>query len=96
MRIIEIKANENGGHDNQTIFGSVSIPDGWAVIPEDMEVNNFPFGNIETEVIDEVATVTKWEAIEIPKSEDTPKTADKFEQLRADIEYLAIMTGVEL
>ena len=95
MRIIEIEPLSNGGHRNQT--GEFNaIPDGWAVIPEDMEVNNFPFGNIETEVIDEVATVTKWEAIEIPKSEDTPKTADKFEQLRADIEYLAIMTGVEL
>ena len=28
--------------------------------------------------------------------EDTPKTADKFEQLRADIDFLAIMMGVEL
>lgn len=95
MRIIEIEPLSNGGHRNQT--GEFNtIPDGWAVIPDGMEVNNFPFGNIETEVIDEVATVTKWEAIEIPKPEDTTQMPSKLEQLRADVDYLAIMTGVEL
>ena len=95
MRIIEIEPLSNGGHRNQT-GEFTTIPDGWAVVPDGMEVNNFPFGNIETEVIDEVATVTKWEAIEIPKPEDTTQMPSKLEQLRADVDYLAIMTGVEL
>lgn len=49
MRIIEIQAHENGSHRNQTIYGVISVPEGWAVIPDDMETPNFPFGEIETE-----------------------------------------------
>lgn len=95
MRIIEIEPLSNGGHRNQT-GEFTTIPDGWAVILDDMETPSFPFGEITTLDIDGVMTVTKWVATDVPKSEDTPKTADKFEQLRADIDYLAIMTGVEL
>lgn len=47
MKIIEIKALENGAHRNQT--GSfVTVPEGWAVIPENMEIpSTFPFVNVE-------------------------------------------------
>ena len=38
MRIVEIAALENGAHRNQT--GAFSeIPEGWAVIPEDMALH---------------------------------------------------------
>ena len=42
MRIVEIAALENGAHRNQT--GAFSeIPEGWAVIPEDMALpDTFP------------------------------------------------------
>jgi len=44
MRIIKIQAEENGGHDNQTINGNIPVPDGWVIIPDDMEVPlSFPF-----------------------------------------------------
>ena len=46
MRIIEINTLENGSHRNQNGIFDV-IPDGWAVIPDNMETPNFPYGDIE-------------------------------------------------
>lgn len=61
MRIVEIKALENGAHNNQTINGVLSvIPDGYAVIPDDMTCDNFPFGEVKAEEIYGVMTVTEW------------------------------------
>lgn len=71
MRIIEIKALDNGSHWNQE-GNSIKIPKGWAVIPEDMETPNFPFGKVTTKEIDGVMTVTKWVAGEIPEPEPEP------------------------
>lgn len=78
MRIIEIKALNNRAHKNQT--GTVStIPEGWAVVPDDMECANFPFGEVETAEIDGIMTVTKWIPGELPAPiELTP--AEKREQ----------------
>lgn len=98
MIIIEIEALDNGAHRNQT-GDFASIPEGWAVIPEDVETQNFPFGEIEVEEINGVMTVTKWTAGVIPEVEETAKTKapiTAMEQLRADVDYIAVMTGVEL
>lgn len=47
MKIIEIKALENGAHRSQTGYLSV-IPEGYAIIPDDMTIpDTFPFVNIE-------------------------------------------------
>lgn len=72
MKIIKIAQLENGGHYNQTINRTIAIPDGWAVIPDDMETPNFPFGDIEVEEIDGVMTVTSWMPGEIPEPEPEP------------------------
>lgn len=46
MRIIEIQANELGGHDNQFSSVDIPVPDGWVIIPDDMEIpDTFPFVN---------------------------------------------------
>ena len=68
MTIVEIKEQSNGSHRNETIlFGTLSrIPDGWAVIPDNMEITNFPFGKVEVTEIDGVMTVTKWVAGKAP------------------------------
>ena len=72
MKIIEIEALDNGGHRNHT--GDLSfVPEGWAVIPEDIETPNFPFGEVTVEDIDGVMIVTKWEAGEIPEIEPIPE-----------------------
>lgn len=79
MRIIEIKAFDNGGHRNQT-SDFTFVPEGWAVIPDDMETENFPFGKIKVEEIDGVMTVTKWTPGTLPEpepmSEPEPTTDD--------------------
>ena len=44
MRLIEINALENGAHDNFTTSDVIPVPDGWAIIPDDMEIpSTFPF-----------------------------------------------------
>lgn len=93
MTIIEIQAMPNGAHRNQS-GKALIISKGWAVVPDDMETPNFPFGDIEVAEIDGVMTVAKWTARDIPEPEPVPIT--KMEQLRADVDYIAVMTGVEL
>lgn len=46
MKIIRIEPNGNGSHNNQTINGTIPVPDGWAIISDGMETPNFPFGDI--------------------------------------------------
>lgn len=90
MRIVEIKALDNGAHNNQTIDGVFNvIPDGYAVIPDDMECENFPFGEVKAEEIDGVMTVTEWIAGEIPEPEPIPELEPTAEEL------LDILLGVK-
>ena len=71
MRAIEIAALSNGAHRNQT--GLDVLPDGWAVIPDDMVCENFPFGEVTAEEIDGVMTVTGWTPGAIPEPEPAPE-----------------------
>lgn len=93
--IIKIEPYANGGHANQGNTPKI-LPCGWAVVPADLDTPNFPFGDVTVEEINGIMTVTKWVAGTIPKEEETEKPVTVEEQLRADIDYLAIMTGVEL
>lgn len=96
MTMIEIASLSNGAHRNQT--GTFStIHDGWAIIPDGMETPNFPFGEVEVAEINGVMTVTKWTAGTIPEPEPEPEPEPaELEQLRADMDYIAMETGVEL
>lgn len=95
MRIIEITSLSNGGHRNQT--GTLkNIPTGYAVIPDDLETLNFPFGDVEVTEINGVPTVIKWVAGTTPEIEEKEQPVSEVEQLRADVDYIAVMTGVEL
>lgn len=61
MKIIEITPLANGGHRNQTYDRPITdIPMGWAVIPDGMELECFPFGEVTAEEVDGVMTVTSW------------------------------------
>ena len=71
MKIIKIEPNENGGHANQS--GGRTLPEGWAVVPDDMECENFPFGDIVVEEIDGVPTVVEWIPRDVPEPESTPE-----------------------
>lgn len=83
MKLIKIEKSENGSHDNITADYVETIPEGWAVIPDDMETPNFPFGDIETEEIDGVMTVTKWTAREMPEPEPIPEAVTAEDILNA-------------
>lgn len=74
MQIIEIIAQENGGHRNQTYNGF--LPEGWAIIPEDMAVENFPFGEVKAAEVDGVMTVTKWTPGTMPEPEPVPEETE--------------------
>lgn len=75
MQMIEIKALENGAHNNQTWHGF--LPDGWALIPDGMEMENFPFGEVEVKNRGGVMMVSKWTPGEIPEIEEhTEASAD--------------------
>ena len=95
MRIIKIEPFENGGHDNQTIYGkTISVPDGWAVIPDEMEIpDTFPFVNIEVE--DGVVTNMTEDVLPDPEPEieSAPTQLDKIE---AQVTYTAMMTDTLL
>lgn len=88
MRIIEIAALSNGAHRNQTPNRLSVIPDGWAVVPDDLETKNFPFGEVVVETVDGVPTVTAWTPGTAPEPERKPPA-----QLRE--EAYNTMPGVE-
>lgn len=64
MRMIEIAPLNNGAHRNQSYNGN--LPFGWAIVPADLATENFPFGEVEVEVVAGVPTVTRWTPIETP------------------------------
>lgn len=81
MRIIEINTLGNGAHRNQS--GADILPDGWAVIPDAMELENFPFGEVTAEEVDGVLTVTAWVAGTIPDPEPTEEEPTTDERVTA-------------
>lgn len=90
MRLVKIEKFENGSHDNQTIDRVVNVPNGWAVVPDDMETPNFPFGDLTAEEINGVMTVTSWSKGEIPEIEEPePETTaqDDTDAMLVDHEY---------
>ena len=90
MRIIEIKTLENGSHRNQS-GNFTTIPDGCAVVPDNMETPNFPFGEVVVEEVDGIPTVTKWTPgivpEPIPEPEPEPTAQDDIDSMLVDHEY---------
>lgn len=86
MRIIEIAALSNGAHRNQS--GNMqTVPDGWAVVPDSMVTENFPFGDVTAEEVDGTMTVTSWTPGTVPEPEPEPdgQTVDeRVETLEAE------------
>lgn len=73
MQILEIKKRPNGSHLNQTYHGDLF--EGWALIPDDMELPNFPFGEVIAEEDKETGmmTVTEWIPGELPETPKIPQ-----------------------
>lgn len=103
MQIIEIQARLNGAHRNQSGEGTLSIPEGWAVIPEDMELpESFPFVDIETERYtpedaEPYMVVTVMTAREVPEPEPEPEPEPtQLDRVEAQAMYTALMTDTLL
>ena len=89
MRIIKVSESFGTAHDNQTIFNSNYVPAGWAVIPDEMETLNFPFGSITVDETKTPPVVTSWTPLPIPEPEpasvDSIK-AEKITEIKKDCE----------
>lgn len=94
MRIVELAALENGAHRNQTSSSAFQPPDGWAVIPDSMALENFPFGEVEAEEIDGVMTVTGWTPGVMPDPEPEPEPVPTQEAVTFEALAAAIREGV--
>ena len=93
MKIIEIKALDNGAHRNQTTT-STTIPTGWAGIPSDVAIpETFPFVDLAVEG-NQVVSMTAG-VVPAPDTQPEPEPTET-EQLRADVDFLAAMAGVTL
>lgn len=93
MRIIEIMPLSNGAHRNQETT-STRVPDGWAVIPEGMDIpETYPFVDLVVEG-NKVVSMTAG-VVPDPEPEPEPEPTET-EQLRADVDFLAAMAGVTL
>lgn len=88
MKAIEIAADSNGGHSSQSCNISFPLRDGWALVPDGMVLENFPFGEVTAEKIDGVMTVTNWTPGVIPEPEPEPEPEPSAEEL------LDILLGV--
>lgn len=79
LRIIEIEANELGGHDNLTVYtdDNYPVPEDWLIIPDDIEIpETFPFVSFHYragKVIDMTAGIMPEPEPE-PSSEPEPET----------------------
>ena len=95
MQIIEIAALSNGAHRNQSISGTFStIPDGWAIVPDGMEIpETFPF----VDLMVEDGVVTSMTAVDMPEQEPEPKPQPtQLDRMEAQVAYTAMMTDTLL
>ena len=95
MRIIKIIGFPDGAHQNQTYNGA-TVPDGWAVIPDGMEIpDTFPFVNLTVDgqtVISMTADVVPEPEESEPTSEDI--TLDLMAEHEERLCMLEITTGI--
>lgn len=74
MTIIKIEPNELGGHENNTCeTGVIDVPEGWAVVPEDMEIpETFPFVGVEVDETQTPPVVTSMTPGAVPEPDPAP------------------------
>lgn len=89
MRIVETKAAYNGSHRNQTVYTpDFPVPDGYAVIPDELVCENFPFGDIEVDYTQTPPVVTAWHPLPIPDPvPETPNPQTDTDELLVDLAY---------
>lgn len=106
MEILQIKAFNNNAHDNRIIDSKDEIPDGWCVVPNDVQpLENFPYGLVT--VKDGTApngapckVLDEWTGLEPPpppEPEPEPEPeASELDKVKAQALYTAVMTDTLL
>lgn len=94
MRMIEIAALEAGAHNNQTYHGV--LPDGWALIPDNLETENFPFGDVTVEELNGRMVVSTWTPLPVPEPEAVKEYPSQIDRIEAQVTYTAMMTDTLL
>lgn len=80
MIIIELAPLKNGAHRNQTTSGLLPVPNGWAVIPEEMALpETFPFVGVEAQA--GIVTALTPGTVPKPESESIPTMGERMEKL---------------
>ena len=108
MQIIEIVALPNGAHRNQTWYKEI-IPDGWALIPENMAIPaTFPFVDIKVKdntYLQDDEQYTRKEVVEMtagvmpepePEPEKQPTAQEDTDAMMVDHEYRLTMLELGL
>lgn len=95
LTIIEIAARPDGGHglQSQSHRTECWLP-GWTAVPKELEEAVWASGGYCELTLDGKGNLTAVTPIERPQSPEPEPTGE--EKLRADVDYLAAMTGVEL
>lgn len=106
MKIITLESNPNGSRPALQDWGSTNLPGGYAFCPEEfVEVfySTSPAGFVNITVEDGCVTSMEinQEALDeyvasLPPEAEVVETPTELEQLRADVDYIAMETGVEL
>lgn len=94
MQIIEIAPLSNGAHRNQTVNGTVTPPEGWAVIPDGMPIpDSFPFVGVEAK--NGVVTALTPGEVPEPAPEPEPQYTDLqlLAQQVTDLELMVLGGG---
>ena len=94
MTIIKIVPHTNGAHANQTTMTPLpEIPEGWAVVPEGMEIpDTFPFVGIEVE--GQVVTVMTPSVV--PEPETEPSAEEDLMGMAVDHELRLTMLEMDI
>lgn len=96
MTIIEINARPDGGHGLQSQSGRTACwLEGWVEVPANLEAQVWAtVGYCDLQIEDgKLMGITPTEK---PELEPVTPTPTELEQLRADVDYLSVITGVEL
>lgn len=94
MWIVKLETNPNGSHDDHRADHITTIPEGWAMIPDDFQLPaSYPFGEITAEEVTytrEVEVekeVTKTREIETIDPEGNPITfTEEYKEMERVIE----------
>lgn len=97
LTIIEIEAREDGGHGLQSQSGRTECwMEGWIAVPGELETAVWDCGgycrlDVQEGVLVDITPTER--PAPPPEPEPEPTEADR---LRADVDYIAAMTGVSL